>query len=622
MLKKLTIPVMIAVLLAADYFYFKPLREQVDSAAVSESVLRKGSLGKQLRAGGYLQPSADSAVAAQHDMCASNEELDGFDYHNTFRLRLKIHSNSAETVHIKIELPEQKRYRRKEEAFIVYPGKHYYSVNFVGEQAKALQVTITANPVEPIIISDMTVDGRFGRQQTLLKDGALLAGQFNGPTTQATVTNIRQFTGVQFTQTSPKLRLDIPTGIDKALYSGLFPGKKNHGYCRFVARTPSSLPKQAIQSLPLVNLQVDDEQLRGPEGIVSNKGGKGAAWEIPAELVATNSKAVINQSVGLRFHGGTPGRKKDIESFRVYARKRYGGTDLSPAALFGRTDSIGVKTVVFKYTYQVFFDVVQTFNPFIHALALDIADAVGALVPRHGLVNFQINGEPQGLFLAMEHPSNRTVAHWLGHRDFQTYVYKKGNLKPTQDRLFLLIGRIISKTGDDALKELQTYYDVDNVINSIILSAYIADDDYCQGVEVLTDTQHADTTRITSINWDLDHAFIEFKGGQFFVRSDRLGFGLITPGKSACPRQWAYSWVYQQSAEFRRLIRQRFEQLINNELSPAAIDRQLDYYRLINDDVYQGKHAQAITDLKRFADQRPQYLLDQLSELENAAVSR
>lgn len=616
MLKQLAIPVIVVALLAADYFYFKPLRDREDAAAVSESFLRKGSLGKTLRAGGYLQPSADSELATQHGNCASNEELDGFDYHNTFRLRLKIHSNTAETVHIKIELPEQKRYRRKESAFIVYPGKHYYNVNFTAKKDKALQITITTTPAKPIIISDMIIDGRYGRKQALLIDGELLQGEFNLPVTLATVKNVREFTGVKFVSDSPKLLLDVATGIDHKLYTGLFPGKKNQGHCRFVARTPARLPEQKMASLPSVDLQVDNEKLRGPDGIVANKEGKGSAWEIPAGLAVNSGQGAINQAVGLRFHGGTPGRKKDIESFRVYSRKRYGGTDLDPEVLFGNNDSIGVKTIVFKYTYQVFFDVVQEFNPFIHALALDVANAVGAIVPRHGLVDFNINGENQGLFLAMEHPSTRTIKHWLGHDDFETYVYKKGNLKDIQKRFFLLIGRVLSKTGDEALSELGTYYDINNVINSTILSAYIADDDYCQGVEILTDMKHVDTTRITSVNWDLDHAFIEFKDKQFNVRTDRLGFSLLKPGKTACPRQWGYSWAYQQSPEFRRLVRQRFEQLINGELSVESMSKRLDYYREINQAYYNGKHQQAIDDLQRFINERPAYLLAKLNELE------
>ncbi len=620
------IPVALAALLAADQLYFKQLRDKSNGGAVSEAFLRKGTLGKLLRQAGFLRVSPDTADFATNDMCAADDELKGFDYHNTFRMRFKVLTVSKEKIHVKLVLPQAKRYRRVEKEFLIKPGQHYYALNFVADKHRDIELTFkaqSATAITNILLSDVIIDGRYGRSHTLVSNGQALSGQFSQRVSLGVDAENADFTGVQLNETTRQVSYTVEKGMAANLFSGVFPGKKNHGFCYYSAQVNTEKPKVPTgATIPRIKLNVEHDYLYGEKGIINNKQGKGNAWEIPAQYSINNGQESDQSQVGLRFHGGKPGRKKNILSFRINARKRYGKSTIKAAPLFGTDRQKDLKGVVFKYTYQAYGQKREQYNPFSHALALDIADAVGALVPSHGLVDLTINEEHQGLFLAMEHLSDRTVRNWLGRDNFRTYTYKKHNPQKVQDTLFLLLAGITTAKGEDSFKALQRLFDINNVLNSIILSAYIADDDYCQGIEIIDNLEDLSNAHITSINWDLDHAFLLYTDGVYTMPAERRAFSLLTRSKSLCPRRWVYSHVYEQSAEFRQLFRQRLEHLIANELSPEGMDKLLDYYRDVNDEYYSGKYTTVISRLETFTQERPAVLLRKLKELEETTAQK
>ena len=408
------------------------------------------------------------------------------------------------------------------------------------------------------------------------------------------------------------------------MYSGVFPGKKNQGFCRYEAFYPAPVEpvKQAV--VPTVNLSVSDQYLYGETGIVDNKQGKGRAWEVPAEYSVQNKGYVQQLPVGLRFHGGTPGRKKNIESFRINARDVYGKSEIDSQSLFGKPRQKGLKGIVFKYTYQAY-DLKKTdYNPYNHALALDIGDAVGALVPAHQLVDLNINDQSYGLYLAMEHLSKRSINHWMGRDDLTLYTYKKFNNEHQTFALLYPIGLILKATGEASLDLLLKSYDLDNVLNSVILSAYIADDDYSQGIEVIERPQDSELHLITSINWDLDHAFLSYKGGEYSMPARRKGtgeaFDILKQNKahsdSLCPRKWVLSHVYTESEKFRQLVRDRLELLLEGELSPKRVIKMIAKYRTIDQVYYDGQNQKVLEDMEIYAKERPVVLRQAIDDLE------
>jgi len=613
---------LLGLLLLFDTFYFKSLRDQANGGSVSEAFLRKGTLGKLLKEHGYLGVSEDSASFAVKGMCADDEELRGFDYHNTARMRFKIHATSAAKVHFKYEVPDADKFknRRYEAVIDVIPRQYHYGINVYVEKGKAIKLAVTHFSEQPILLSDIIIDGRFGREQTLVENGQAKEGLFVEAVSVQQAEYDEHVSGVVVSKQTPTIYYELPNGVSEQLFSGLFPGKKNQGFCRYSARSlVVGSGKRVNELVPSVHLSVKEEDLYGEKGILANKQLKGREWEVPANLIVNNGRQTLNQGVGLRSHGGTPGRKKDIQSYRVYARNRYGKDQLDPGPIFGRSREKEVQTLVFKYTYQAYFDDSRTvnFNPFNHAFALDIANMVGALVPSHALVDLHINDQPKGLHLAMEHVSNRTLSNWLGHDDFLSYTYKSPNTEHEQHIFFYVLAMITTKRDERILDELKKHYDIDNVINSILLTAYIGDDDYCQGTELIDNLEKPESEwRVTSINWDLDHSFIENDNGTLKIKADRPAFSLLAPEKALCPRRWAYSGAYTRSAEFRKLVRSRLEYLLANELSFESLNKRLDYYRDVNEHYYQGAHAYAIQDLENYIRKRPAILMQRLVELE------
>ncbi|MBE0582757.1 MAG: CotH kinase family protein [Desulfofustis sp.] len=372
--------------------------------------------------------------------------------------------------------------------------------------------------------------------------------------------------------------------------------------------------------MPVVNIVAEAETLTGESGILVNKERKGRAWEVPADIIFDNGSDLQKQRVGLRFHGGGVGRTKYTESFRVYARQRYGKSEFDPLMVFGQTRLRPLTSIVLKYTYQAYYEKRQDFNPFNHSFALDIADHIGALVPSHGLVDFYLNDEPKGLYLAMEHLSDKTIGNWLGHEDFTVYYYRKHNPESIENLYALLLAQIRLAQGEAAFEAFRRIFDVDNVLNSILLSLYIADDDFCQGAEVIRNDFESPGAIITSINWDLDHAFLTYDtdNGTFSVDPSRSAMYILQEpsGLLTCQKRFVYAWLYSQSKQFRTQLRHRLEQLMKKELSPAYLSRLLEPYRRINEQYFDGDFEQAIRDLEAFTSRRSTLLLEQLSAFE------
>ena len=244
--------------------------------------------------------------------------------------------------------------------------------------------------------------------------------------------------------------------------------------------------------------------------------------------------------------------------------------------------------------------------------------------PAHQLVDLNINDKSYGLYLAMEHLSERSVKHWLGKEDIRLFTYKKYNDEHQNFSLLLPLAEIMRIEGEPAFDIFLESYDLNNVLNSIMLSAYIADDDYCQGIELTEKTGVDEKRYITSINWDLDHAFLLFENGQFSMPAKREGLGEAFDvikqnkphGHSLCPRKWVFSHIYTQSKRFRDEVRQRLEAVLENELSSEKLIAMIEKYRTIDGIYYEGANNEVIDEMIMFARQRPQVLRQAIDDLE------
>ena len=386
-----------------------------------------------------------------------------------------------------------------------------------------------------------------------------------------------------------------------------------------VGKIQQSINKQnvneKIHSIPTVKITAEESDIYGVNGIATNKGVKGLQSEKRASLIINNNGHQYKRKIGLRFHGGGPGRKNDrLESFRVYIRN----TDLDSQALYNDKISSELKTVVFKYTLQVKPAVVDDTNAFSHALGLEVANAVGALVPRHQLVNLFVNDEYKGIYLAMDHLSDRTLSRMLDvTKDtlLNYFVYKKENSNDDVHKLYHVTSLVSKQVGEKVFDYASKYYDINNIINSMILTSYIGDDDYCQGVDIVRKEPEGDF-KATIVNWDLDHGFVDrralrrpdkFNRKAWEMTADRVFSEVIH-----CPRSSLFQQVYQESHRFRVKYKERLIELLDTNLNYKSLRKILDEYQVISDEL-DGKYDDGINVLDDFIKNRGKFVLDSLN---------
>lgn len=628
---KLSLVVFICVvgLLVIDTFYFSHVRDRLDGGSISEAFINKGPLGELLKENNYLKINQSSADLAAHDMCAKNDTLKGFDYHDSVRLRLFLISKKADKLHVSIRSQNKVI---KEEILQTQPRNYYYNVDFrAPAHGENLSIELSSESTTGVNIGHIYIDGQFGRQHRIAYRSKIESGDLSRVKTEKdvdekTLSHWQQ--RIMVGEVFPKLILTEKQGLPSSLFKGTFPGKKVQGFCHYAANIQHRHETNTQQKgdIPLVKLYVDHDRWFGQHGVLNNRvRAYGRAWEVPAIVKVYNKGQFLEQSVGLRFHGGIPARsaRKYAHNYRIYAREDYGKGSISSPIFNGYDRNVDFKTIVFKNTYHAnFFAEFTDFNPFTHALAFDVANQIQAVVPDHFMVDLYLNDVQQPLFLGIEHLSERTIENWLQHDDFELFIYRNENSKESQKLLKSVITSVRNKQGDDALVELKKHYDVDNVIRSIILNAYVANHDFCQGGEVFTrDKDDPENIKVTSINWDLDHSFMQINDGEWSIKGDHIFFPMLNTrykdnGDRDCERTLIYGWVYQQSQAFRMLFRDTLIRLLNEELSYKEINTVLDKYRHMNQYYYQGKHTDGIKALAKYASIRPGELLNDLDRLE------
>ncbi len=604
-----------AITIAIEKFYINDIKATYAGGELSEAFVRDGVLGNILLDAGLIGITSDSDELGQMGLCAEDEELKGFDFQNQFRLRVSTRALATTMLNIEVSTGEGDEKRSFLQKNILTKGKGHHSLVFRAEKGQDVTVKYWIKSTAEVQLLDAQIDGRYGKSQAIISRGNLVDSVLSRTEDRGS-----SIPGLMLSEKSPQIIQLLEQGISSSLYEGTFPGKKHKGYCRYVDWKSTRLKaKSSIadsQLLPRVTIDTEEESLRGPKGILDNKKEKGRDWERPALLSVRNRSEIVKQRVGLRYHGGGPARTKNIDSFRVVARKSFGESTVDAEAFLGSKTKVNFKNLVFKYTYLVKRgDVTEDFNPFIHALALDVGDVVNAIVPRHALIDLTVNDDHKGLYLAMEQQSERSIEHWLEDKKFTLFTYKRKNSKNSVVSLFEIVKELKTAKGDEALEILLKYFSADNVLNTIMLSAYIGDDDYCQGSELIT-TENG-KKKITTLSWDLDHAFYKLHEGRAWIEPDKYGFRLLLPRKTECVRQRIYASTYMKSKTFRTMVSDKMEALLNSSLSPPQAIKMLDYYKKLNTSELDNRYGKQIRELEDYMNRRPAILRRQLKALEN-----
>lgn len=614
-----TIVLALSSIVLAEVFYFKEFRNQYSIGEIDENFVRGGTLGRILRESDLIEISDNSYSLATNDMCAKDGEIQGFGSHKLFRLRLFLDADlrSKIKVVVRTQRPNKPAKSTPHEVF-VSPGDVQYSIEFEADAREALEIEISLLTGDGFNLVGLAVDGRFGKTFDLLANGVTTIGEFVDNASNRLNSKVQDLAVSEGSSVTYILKQGLPG----RLYSGNFPGKRLQGFCRYrpkryksdknVFKKAPSILQQL--SLPKLDIIFDEGFIAGSGGVKQDIDKKGKAWEIPAMLIIEKHQSMIKHRVGLRYHGGEPARITGNVGYRVHARNRFGKGGFKSNLVFESPSGPDLSTLVLKHTDQIYFDTVEDYIPYSHDLALTLGKNIGALVPRHHLVELSLNGKYEGMYLAMDHFSEKTFRKWMGKNEFLAHVYKRQNSSKQMYNAFKTAYLILAETGEKALHELKKHYDINNVINSILLTVFVGDDDYCQGVDLTTND--GDEIQVTTFNWDLDHAFLTYRNEKFFIDPTMPAMRLLKQVKLPyCPRQWAFGWTYSQSKEFRNKVAARFKALMENELHPKNTIPIIDKYRAIDEIYFSNKHQQAIDDLAVFMQKRPEIVMHRLLEL-------
>ena len=596
---------------------------------LNERVALGTRVGNRLTDYGYLQPDPRSHLLATRGLCQSKEEFNQPYAYGDADLIMKIHTQARQSIDVETNIDSLAR----KTTVSIEPLTHYYSVpinlaNLNADSTASLSINTASNGVSlssikirPFLGDEILVFDAQSEQEknnltglSKLRTEQLAFGFVGKGISSSGMTMSFALSGKQLNQIKQIHKL---------------PGLRKSGHCEYVLadnRLPANAPEHdAKLLLPSIMLSVPEEFLDGELGLQTHNTSQGRGSEVPATIVNTQSQ--ISQRVGLRLHGGVKSRKSsDINNYRIYARRTYGNSSLDILSSIFVERPIP-KTLVLR-SNQAYAPLNKNygnpdrgFHPYNHALALEIGSKIGAYVPRSRLVDFSFNGQDQQLYLALEHLSKRTFESLFPSEDLLLYKHKSNNDERTRASFTAAKETIISASGEKAFDALTTIFDLDNVVNSIILTAYTGDDDYCQGVELIS-IDAEDQVTVRSYNWDLDHAFISFDAtrGKSHTDPQRYGFSLLAKNeRSFCPRNDIYSHVFFNSARFRQILSERLDYFFANDLSPTSLFTMLEKYEQIDKLFYNSKHQKQLAELQAYFRARPAVIREQLEKLAAAA---
>lgn len=273
------------------------------------------------------------------------------------------------------------------------------------------------------------------------------------------------------------------------------------------------------ETLPVVSLSLPQEQLFGLNGMYAN--GRMHRVEKPAsmEFFDPRTGQTFYENAGLRIHGGNTADEHPKKPFRIFFRKRYGGTGelefpLFPESSVAKFDVIQLRpgghdgwAVPFgSGDEDLARHATYVRDRFLRQTELDS----GRLSPRGRYVHLYLNGLYWGIYDLHEVPKEEFFADHLGGAKEEWDVVEHSNLS---DPLF----DVVDGEGDamedllalcqppEALADPARYQqvldllDVDDFIDHLIVQMWGANNDWMGPVYLGTENENA--SRFFNKNW-------------------------------------------------------------------------------------------------------------------------
>lgn len=325
--------------------------------------------------------------------------------------------------------------------------------------------------------------------------------------------------------------------------------------------------RDVYRGVPTLSLYVPPGDLYDPAtGILANKYGRGRAWERAGTITYFDqARVVFSAAVGVRVHGGGSRTTSRHQSFRLFARRQYGATELPGGVLFGAPHDHPLRRLVVhndvRLTKRVSWHLV---NP----LAYDIASAAGCIVSPTRPVRFLLNGEFLGVYVLSEY--------------FDTTDYFEQHLgRPVSFSVADIeqLWRDVQAVRPLRMREVGRLVDLDNITRWFIAVVFCATGDPYQGPG-----QYLDRVRETApwfwVTWDLDQSFREPELDSFGYLLERIG-ERRRGRRGSEPRSYILTTLLAEDEEYRDYFKRLWVDIMNHRVTPALLRARFEHYRQI-----------------------------------------
>ena len=279
--------------------------------------------------------------------------------------------------------------------------------------------------------------------------------------------------------------------------------------------------KAALQSLPIVSVVAEQDELFGRDGIYSHTFNRGFDWEIPAEVEMLRHDGTLGfeSRCGIRICGNecrSENWKK--HSLRLNFRKRYGEATLA-FPLFSQPGHSRFSALLLRSTDDSWL----SHHPSVRNNAQYIRDqwsrdteiAMGRLSARGRYVHVCLNGLYWGVYNLMERPDDEFLANQLGgdSEDYITFRTRVGELEADADgeRVW---NEIIHRAQSDLRQQrnfagLSKRLDVIDLIDYCLVNLYAGGEDWAlvNGNNLRAYCEAKKNSRLRFLAWDNDSGF-------------------------------------------------------------------------------------------------------------------
>ena len=346
---------------------------------------------------------------------------------------------------------------------------------------------------------------------------------------------------------------------------------------RAVASTTVLDPAEVSRGFPVMSLWVEPDDLHDPvTGILANVRAHGRAWERTGALSYLDGGELrFASSVGVRVHGGGSRITSEVQSFRVYFRDEYGADAFGPGLLFDGTSDPLQRLILHNDVRRGSLPRSMArrglaFWSFSNPLAYDIAERIGAIVPRTKPVRFFLNGKWQGVYVATEYvgvPDNPGFFHaHFGHAQFSS------DLAPMEE-LWAWLEELESPLTMQTISER---INVENMTRWFLSVVFCATGDAFQGPG-----QFRDETRQRGewfwINWDMDQSFRLQSADSFYSLLEQPGQRRRGRRHSE-PRAAVLTHMLREDPEYLDYFKREFARMLNQQVTPEFLDERYRYY--------------------------------------------